>query len=93
MHRVMNDTLADAACGFHCGLFSVSLLRGRLVRPAMHRVRNDGLAGVVRVFYRGMNGLREYGSLVENGYTACSHTGAFRFEETLHTACSRTRAF
>ena len=59
LHRVMNDTLADAVCGFHCGLFSVSLLRGRLVRPAMLRARNDSLAEVVRVFCRGMYGVRE----------------------------------
>ena len=59
MHRVMNGTLADAACGFHCGLFSVSLLRARLVRPAVRRARNGSLAQVVRVFYRGMYGVRE----------------------------------
>ena len=61
MHRAKNDTLADAACGFHRGLFGVSLLRGRLVRPAMHRARNEGLAEVVRVFYRGLNGVARVG--------------------------------
>lgn len=45
MHRVMNGTLADAACGFHCGLFCVCLLRVRLLRLVTHRVRKDGLAG------------------------------------------------
>ena len=49
-----NGTLADAACGFHCGLFCVCLLRVRLLRLVTHRVRKDGLAGGVRMFYCGL---------------------------------------
>ena len=59
LRSVMNDSLADAACGFHCGLFSVSLLRGRLARPATLSARNESLAEVVRVFFCGMYGVRE----------------------------------
>ena len=44
---------------FYCGLFCDCLLRRRLLRPAMYRVRKDGLAGGIRVFYRGMSGLRD----------------------------------